>query len=174
MKLILSAMLLVATACAPLAASPSASPTATSTAAAASTIAAATTTPATATTVPVSGGTITGKFGYPAEGHPAVTIYAVNRSDRSVYYTVHLDKSAESFVTYTITGIRPGTYNAFAKADGSASFGGAYTAYVACGLRAQCTDHTLIDVTVRAGETTSGVDVTDWYATPGTFGDAPR
>jgi len=52
-------------------------------------------------------------------------------------------------------------------------FGGAYTQAVLCGLLATCIDHSLIAVTVRAGQTTSGIEVSDWYAPPGTFPNLP-
>lgn len=181
MKLFISAVLLaaMATACAPRAASPS--PTATSTTTAAPTVAAATTTPsrptaAPSTAQPVTTGTITGFAGYPAEGHPAMTIYAVSTTDRSIFFSVEVPRAqAPPKSTYTITGVRPGTYNLFAYVEGSdGSAGGAYTEYVTCGLRAGCPSHDPIDVTVRAGETVREIDVTDWYAPPGTFPTRPR
>ena len=52
-------------------------------------------------------------------------------------------------------------------------FGGAYTQAVLCGLVVACVDHSLIAVTVRAGQTTSGIEISDWYPPPGTFPDAP-
>jgi hypothetical protein len=45
---------------------------------------------------------------------------------------------------------------------------GLYSQYVLCGLRATCTDHTLIEVAVAAGETRNDVDPSDWYYQEGT------
>jgi hypothetical protein len=180
MKLIISALVLVAmgTACAPRAASPTS--TATSTASAAATVAAATTTPSRPTAAPVTAqpvttGTITGFAGYPAEAHPAMTIYAVSTTDRSVYFSVDVPPTQPPpKSTYTITGVRPGTYHLFSYLEGSDTAGGAYSEFVTCGLRAGCPSHEPIDVTVRAGETVREIDVTDWYAPPGTFPTRPR
>ena len=43
-----------------------------------------------------------------------------------------------------------------------------------CGLKASCSDHTLIAVTVGAGETVRDIEVSDWYAPQGTFPPRPR
>lgn len=179
MKLILTAMLVaaVAVACARSAATPS--PTSTST----PTAAASTTTPVTATAVPTTStaqpattATITGLAGYPAGGNPAMTIYAVSTTDRSVYFMVDVPRgTVPAKPPYTITGVRPGTYNLFAYVeDNQGPAGAAYTEYVKCGLRASCSDHSLIAVTVRAGETVRDIEVSDWYAPPGTFPSRPR
>lgn len=175
MSLIIRAMLVaavtvaVAVACAPRAETPNATPTAT--------VAATTTTPAsTSTAQPASTGTITGLAGYPAEGNPALTIYAVSTTDRSAYFTVGVPRgTVPAKPPYTITGVRPGTYNLFAYVeDNQGPAGAAYTEYVKCGLRASCSDHSLIAVTVRAGETVREIEVSDWYAPPGTFPSRPR
>jgi hypothetical protein len=182
MKPIISALVLVAmgTACA----TPAASPTtaATSTATPAATVAAATTTPATTpvtgapfTSQPVATGTITGVSGYPAEMHPAITIYAISTTDRSVYFSVDIPRSpSPPKPTYTISGVKPGTYNLFSYAEGADKAGGAYTEFVKCGLRATCSDHTPIDVIVRAGETVRGIEVSDWYTTSNNWPARPR
>jgi hypothetical protein len=39
-----------------------------------------------------------------------------------------------------------------------------YSKAVACGLEAQCTDHSPIEVVVAAGQTARGIDPGDWYA----------
>lgn len=180
MKLLIGAMLVVAVACTPRTADPS--PTAVSNATPAPTIA-ATTTPVAATGVPSTGtaqpatvGTITGLAGYPAEVNPAMSIYAVSTTDRSVYFSVDVPRGTVPVKPpYTITGVRPGTYNLLAYLEGNnGPAGGAYTEHVRCGLRASCSDHTLIAVTVRAGETVRDIEVSDWYAPAGTFPTRPR
>ncbi len=177
MKFILTAVLVVATGCAPRAAELSPSSTV------APTLAAATTTSPPATTAPPTGtaqaattGSITGLAGYPAGGNPAMTIYAVSTTDRSVYFSVDVPRgTVPAKPPFTITGVRPGTYNLLAfVGDSQGPAGGAYTEYVKCGLRASCSDHTLIDVTVRAGETVRDIEVSDWYAPQGTFPTRPR
>jgi len=182
MKLIIGAILLAAVACTPRAAAPEATGAATATATATSTVAAATTTPA-ATTVPSTGaaqpaapGAISGLVGYPSDGHPAMTIYAVSTTDRSVFFSVNVARGIEpAKPPYSISGIRPGTYNLFAYLDGNdGPANGAYTEYVKCGLNASCADHTPINVTVRAGETVRDIEVSDFYARPDAFPSRPR
>ncbi len=58
--------------------------------------------------------------------------------------------------------------------DAPADFAGGYTKFVLCGLAANCTDHSLIRVTVKSGETAGGVQVKDRYAQPGTFPKRPK
>jgi hypothetical protein len=124
----------------------------------------------------VATGTITGLTGYPAEGNPAMTIYAVSTTDRSVFFTAAVPRgTVPAKPPYTIIGVRPGTYHLLAYVDGSdGPAGAAYTEYVKCGLNASCSDHTLIAVTVRAGETIRDIEVSDWYAPQGTFPTRPR
>lgn len=176
--MLITAMLVVAVACAPRAADPS--PTSASSATSAPTVAAATSAATTApgapsTAQPATTGTITGVSGYPSEAHPAVTIYAISTTDRGVYYSVDIPRTASPpKPSFTITGLRPGTYNLFAYAEGNNRAGGAYTEYVKCGLRASCSDHTLIAVTVRAGETVRDIEVSDWYAPSDSWPPRPR
>lgn len=175
MKLISSALLLLAlaSACAPRAASPG-STTAPATTSA-PTVAAATTTPSRPTAQPPSAGAITGLLGYPSEGHPAMTICAFGATDRGVHFCVDVPRATTPPKSpYTINGVRPGTYHLFAFAEGRDRAGGAYTEYVRCGLRASCSDHTLIDVVVRAGETVRDIEVSDWYGPTESFPARPR
>jgi hypothetical protein len=169
MRLMLSAMLPVAVACAPTAASPS--PTAAS-----PTVDVATATLAGTAQPTTAAGTIAGVVGYPSEGHPDLRVYALSTTDRRVFFVSALvPRAAEPpRPPYTITGVRPGTYHLMAYTEGSDRAGGAYTEYVRCGLRASCTDHTPIVVIVRAGETVRDIEVSDWYAPPGTFPERPR
>jgi hypothetical protein len=182
MKLIIGAILLVAAAaaCTPRAASPS-SP-ATSSATSASTVGGATTTPAAtptsgapSTVEPATTGAITGLVAYPAEGHPAMTICAFATTDRSVHFCVDVPQATTPPKSpYTISGVRPGTYNLFAYAAGNDRAGGAYTEYVRCGLKASCSDHTLVDVAVRAGDAVRDIEVSDWYGPTEAFPPRPR
>lgn len=133
------------------------------------------TSPASSTVQPATTGTITGLAGYPSEGHPGLSIYAFSKTDRSVYFSVDIPRSTDpTMPSYTIAGVRPGTYNLFSYAAGNDRAGGAYTEYVRCGLRASCSDHSLIDVTVRAGETVRDIDVRDWYGPTESFPPRPR
>jgi hypothetical protein len=183
MRSMLSAILLgaatvVAVACGPGTAAPS--PKSTSNGTAAPTVAAATTMPATTSvpttsSQPASAGAISGLVGYPAEGHPGLTVYAISTTDKTVWFSVEIPRGTDpAKPAYTISGVRPGTYNLFAAAEGNERTGGAYTQYVKCGMNASCSDHTLIDVAIRAGETVRDIEVSDWYAPSSNYPVRPR
>jgi hypothetical protein len=174
--ILLGAATVVAVACG----TRTAAPISTSNDTAAPTVAAATTTPATtsvptASSQPASAGAISGLVGYPAEGHPGLTVYAISTTDKTVWFSVEIPRGIDpAKPSYTISGVRPGTYNLFAAAEGNERTGGAYTQYVKCGMNASCSDHTLIDVTVRAGETVRDIEVSDWYAPASNYPVRPR
>ncbi len=77
---------------------------------------------------------------------------------RALYYAVAYPYSAD---TYT------------APAPGSPVLAGGYTNAVPCGLSVDCTDHSLIAITVIAGQTIT-VDPGDWYAPEGAFPPMPN
>jgi len=114
---------------------------------------------------PVASGTVTGALGYPSDFIPAQVIYALpasNPADGRYFVETELSRSA---LNYTIN-VPPGTYYLVAYTRDSpagTTYGGAYTQYVKCGMVPPCNDHSLIPVTVTAGETVTGIDVRDWY-----------
>jgi hypothetical protein len=124
---------------------------------------------------------ISGELGYPAGFRPELEVYAIDVDDPERWYSVTAPGYAGQGVGGTGTPppdpgkvyaieVPPGTYNVVAYiADRTRDTSpGLYSRYVLCGLRATCPDHTLIEVTVRAGETRSDVDPTDWYYRDGT------
>ena len=123
----------------------------------------------------ISLGAISGKFGYPSEGSPPLALIAVRAEDPTVFRMLHTPRlPGGALIPYTIGAIEPGTYVVLAYVEGSGDgLAGAYTPAVACGLRADCQDHSLIRVTVTGGQTTSGIDILDWYAPVGTFPKRP-
>lgn len=109
-------------------------------------------------------GTVTGHIGFPSEGVPAVTVYAQNVADDSWVSFSYPGGWGE----YTFSGIPPGDYVFFAYVDEPGStFGGGYTAYVTCGLVAECTDHSLLLVHIEAGATVEEINISDWYGPEG-------
>jgi len=124
---------------------------------------------------PISLGAINGKLGYPAEGIPPLAVIATRADDATVFRVLHTQRyPAGAQVPYTIAAIEPGTYIVVAYVEGSGtSLAGSYTPAVACGLGANCADHSPIRVTVRGGETVSGIDVLDWYAAAGSLPGRP-
>jgi hypothetical protein len=92
---------------------------------------------------------------------------------------------------YTITGVAPGTYYVLAYRNDDVNVEaknrpGVYSRYVLQCLQPTeagstpapgCSppgDHSLVPVTVRAGETVSRIDVTDWYYQQETYPARPR
>lgn len=133
---------------------------------------------------PIGLGAISGRVTYPAEGSPPLAIYAFRVGDPSVYRVIHTPLRGPSEPqAYTMAAVEPGMYVVLAyvapqKPDlpsGPLACGlcGGYTVASVCGLGQQCNNHSLLRVTVRAGETVSGIDVTDWYAPDGIFPTRP-
>ncbi len=120
------------------------------------------------TPVPATG-SISGTLSYPSQFIPPLRIVAF-RVDGSGYRYVD---TLENQTTYQISGLTPGTYHVVAYTRDGALAGG-YTQMVLCGLRVECTDHTLIGVEVVPGQDTPNIDPADWYAPPGTFPPMPQ
>lgn len=140
----------------------------------------ATPSPATTPSVP---GAISGRLAYPSEIIPPLTVYAIDVAVPTRYRVVHTlpcTRTCDQY-GYTLAGVPPAVYIvvAFRTENPSDNLSGSYTRYVTCGalqdpsLAPRCTDHTPIPVAVRAGATTSDVDLLDWYAPPGTFPARP-
>jgi hypothetical protein len=171
------------------AATATASPTASAaTAASASPVATATSAPTAAPT-----GAITGLLGYPSEFIPPLTVYAISVADQRVFFSVDTPQfgggGTEPRPTatprlppeYTITGVAPGTYYVLAYRNDDVnveakSRPGVYSQYTLQCIKPTRTqptatacphnDHSLVPVTVRAGETVTGIEITDWYYQP--------
>jgi hypothetical protein len=124
-------------------------------------------TPAPSETAAPVPGTITGKLSYPSEGIPPLRIVAFEVGSDRYHYILTLQNQAD----YTFE-LPAGVYHIVAYVmDGS--YAGGYTQMVPCGLTAECTDHSLIDVTVDYGATVSGIDPADWYAPADAFPPMP-
>jgi hypothetical protein len=119
-------------------------------------------------------GTISGTLNYPADSLPAMYVTAFQVGTQNYQYVI--TKPGQG--TYQIGDLQPGMYHVIAYTVGGGSFpaslAGGYTQVVPCGFAASCTDHTLIDVAVAAGQTTSGILPGDWYAPQGTFPAFPQ
>lgn len=124
-------------------------------------------------TVPPGSGGIAGHVSYPAGSLPAETVYAL-AVDSTRYYTV---QTAAGQRAYAMVGVAPGAYyvlsapmtlggfdvvSSDARAGLVLRFPTGYTRAVVCGLTASCTDHSLIPIQIIAGQTTVGIDPTDW------------
>lgn len=127
------------------------------------------------TTASVATGSITGLLAYPSDFIPAMKVFAVNTVDSSKWYRVETPLNPTG-ASYTFSNVPAGSYKVYAYTSNSTptSFaGGSYTEYVRCGMQPPCADHTVIVITVTAGQVTTGVDLRDWYAPQGTYPPPP-
>jgi hypothetical protein len=182
---------LLATACStpePVASSSTASPRV----AATSTSVPTTTAPAgpssTATATPQAGGAIIGRFTYPSDFIPPVTVYAINQNDQRVWFSVEFPgygnpprataQPGTEPGTYTLTGVAPGTTYAVVayRNDGQKPDPGVYTRQAECYRRTPsgpCPDTTPVLVTVTAGQTTREIDIVTWWPGSGLMPPPP-
>lgn len=121
----------------------------------------------------ISLGAITGTYWYPSENTPPLVLIAMRAEDPTVFRSLHTTVMRGGALPYTIAALEPGSYVVLAYGELGGDLAGAYTPAVACGLRAECTDHSLTRVTVTGGQTVSGIGILDWYAPTGTFPKPP-
>jgi hypothetical protein len=104
----------------------------------------------------ITGG-VSGALNYPAGAAPELHVVAFNLTTHNWYYVVTNPGAS----TYRIDQLPPGNYQVIGyDPDGNA--GGHADA-----------GHKLIEVTVKAGEVTAGIDLNDWHAPPGAFPPDP-
>ncbi len=119
-------------------------------------------------------GNISGNLNYPGPSIPAMYVAAYRYGSES--YKFVITNAGQN--TFEIDDLDPGTYWVIAYTVGGSGFPiglpGGYTKAVLCGLSVNCTDHTLINVDVKAGQTTTNVDPFDWYAPQGSFMAFPQ
>lgn len=114
-------------------------------------------------------GSISGNLSYPSETIPSLNVVAFQAGTENYQYVI----TNQGQSTYEINNLNPGTYHVVAYTGGGGGLAGGYSQAVPCGLSANCTDHTLIDVTVAAGGTVTDVNPSDWYAPQGAFPSFP-
>jgi hypothetical protein len=114
-------------------------------------------------------GGIAGTLNYPSEGIPPLRIVAFNINN-SDWYSVEVTNNN----VFVVKDVPAGQYQVVAYLlDKSNDLAGGYTKFVLCGMSVECTDHTLVEVTVEAGQVTNGVQLSDWYAPAGAFPKDP-
>jgi len=129
---------------------------------------AATRTPAITITPTSAPGSVSGALSYPSEFIPPLRVAAFSVDGYNYRYVDTMQNQA----TYQITGLAPGKYHVVAYVMGGERAGG-YTQMVPCGLSIDCTDHTLLDVTVQPGQDTPNIDPGDWYGDISNFPPYP-
>jgi hypothetical protein len=120
------------------------------------------------TMVKPTSGSISGLFSFPSEGIPQLKIVAI-KVDTGEYFATEVTEKE----TYKLDGLPVGKYHVLAyPADTTGldkNLTGGYSQSVICGLTADCTDHTLVDVEVTGEAETTNINPTDWYAPAGLF-----
>jgi hypothetical protein len=102
-------------------------------------------------------GSISGALTYIEESIPGLRVVAFNLETKYWYWV----STQEEQTSYTLSELPTGTYHVIA-----------YDAEGRAGAHAR-PDHSLIEVPVRSGETTEGVDITDWDAPAGIYPEDP-
>ena len=72
-----------------------------------------------------------------------------------------------------IENVPQGIYHVVAYVSGMNNLSGGFSQAVPCGLSANCSDHSLIDVSDYENQDTPNVNPTDWYAPEGAFPPNP-
>jgi len=110
-------------------------------------------------------GTIMGELGYPGEYVPALYIvaFALDAGETRVFTTTDGQQS------FTLVDLKAGNYAVVAYLKEDTSIVGGYTKFALTDLSTKYNDHTLLQVPVVAGKTTTGVQIRDWYAPKGTL-----
>lgn len=117
---------------------------------------------------PAAKGTIRGHLIYPAEVLVAQRIIAFDTATMAKVAEV---STVQGQSTYQLS-VPAGDYFVVAYTlDGKLAAG--YSQAVPCGLSVDCTDHSLIAVTVDAGALVENINPQDWYAPAGAFPPMP-
>ena len=116
-------------------------------------------------------GSISGNLSYPSDFLPPMRVVAFDATNTLNYSYVD---TLQGQSDYTISELPAGVYHVVSYLMDSTTLVGGYTQMVPCGLQAGCEDHSLIDVTVVAGQTTTDINPGDWYADAGTFPPRPN
>lgn len=113
-------------------------------------------------------GSLSGSLGYPSEFIPPLRVVAINTVTGEYYWqNTVLNQSS-----YRFTELPEGKYYllAYLIEEPSKEFFAGYSHFVECGLSVDCTDHSLIEVEVEAGQESTGINPVDWYADPASSG----
>jgi hypothetical protein len=119
-------------------------------------------------------GSISGNLNYPGPSIPAMYVAAYRYGSEAYKFIITTPGQGK----YKIDGLDAGTYWVIAYTVGGggfpAGFPGGYTRAVLCGLTVNCTDHALIGVILKAGQSVTDINPFDWYAPQGTFMAFPQ
>lgn len=104
-------------------------------------------------------GKVAGSLCYPSSAIPPLDVFLQNVNTNEII-SIQTNMNQQEF---EFDEVLAGKYIAFAYPQSTAELGGGYTEFVPCGLSVECTDHSFIEFDVDAGETTSEIEICDWY-----------
>lgn len=110
-------------------------------------------------------GFIEGSLSFPSETIPSNMIICAREVASEKQVCTDKQIVGEQF-TYRVgyqLAVIPGTYEVYAYLPEDPDRRAYYNEFVTCGLSAECESHEVIEVTVAAGETVTGIDPQDWY-----------
>lgn len=116
-------------------------------------------------------GTITGALSHPSDfNFPRMIVCAEAVNSRRIHCTDKRITNRRSRKFTFRLRVPAGSYYVFATivngddpADDARGYKAYYSEFVKCGLSVGCPSHEPIKVTVRAGQTLTGIDPGDWY-----------
>jgi hypothetical protein len=109
-------------------------------------------------------GIIEGSLGYPSEGIPQdIEVCAENvETQDAICTSEHIKDSKFTYGEGYSLEVPPGKYYVYAIRPNS-NYKAYYSEFVICGMKAECSSHSPIEVEVPGGNTISWVDPQDWY-----------
>ena len=116
----------------------------------------------------VKTGTLTGSLTYPSDAIPAdVVVYAENLDTGKVYQTKERVKAERfQYGTGYELEVPVGRYYVYGAQTSNPGDRAYYNQVIVCGIKAECTDTTKVEVVVKEGQRTIDATVGDWWTQP--------
>lgn len=115
---------------------------------------------------------LSGRVGFPSSGNPVLDVFAIDADDPSRFYVQQLTPNQP----FWSLRLAPGRYYllAYTAEPGAPGIAGGYSEYVRCGMLPECVNHSLLPVTVGAGQSIGEINIGDWYAPQESYPARPQ